>query len=240
MPTDLTMTRIARMIDHAILHPTLTEAQVRQDCDSLRVYPLASLCVRPCDVKLVHSLLAGTPIATCTVIGFPHGTSKPAVKAFEAEQAFNDGATEVDMVVNNARVLANDWPAVRQDIEAVLTVTRKHRGILKVIFETDYLPDDEPKIRLCEICSQLGVDYVKTSTGFGFVKGDNGTYSYKGATDHDLRLMRKHCKSSVGVKASGGVRSLEDALRVIDLGVTRIGATATRAICEAARERFGE
>jgi deoxyribose-phosphate aldolase len=236
----ITAKEIAGTIDHSLLQPTLTDEQMRGDLLAVRSFPLATVCIKPYAVPMAAELLAGTPIGVCTVIGFPHGSSLPDVKAFETERAFTEGAAEMDMVVNVGKVLSGDWRYVRDDIQAVLDVTRRRSGILKVIFENDYLPDDSVKIKLCEICSELKVDFVKTSTGYGFVKGADGRYSYDGATDHDLKLMRQHCAPEVQVKAAGGVRTLDDALRVLSLGVTRIGASATHAILEAAERRFGK
>jgi len=230
---------VASLMDHALLTPTFADEELRKGCQDLREFPIATVCIKPHAVKLAVAELEGTSIDVCTVIGFPHGTPLPSVKAFEAEQAFLDGAREVDMVVNTGKVLSEDWAYVGEDIAAVTAVTRRHRGIIKVIFETDFLPDDRHKIRLCEICSQLKVDFVKTSTGFGYVKGKEGGYDYCGATDHDLKLMRKHCSPGVGVKASGGVRNLERALEVIALGVTRIGTGSAPAILKEYRRRFG-
>jgi len=230
---------LAGLLDHALLAPTLTDSDLRKGCRALRPYPIATVCIKPHAVKLAAEELAGTGIEVCTVIGFPHGIQVPTVKAFEAEQAFHDGAREVDMVVNTGKVLSEEWDYVRTDIEAVTAVTRRHQGIVKVIFETDFLPEDRHKIRLCGICCEARVDFVKTSTGFGFVKGSTGGYDYSGATDHDLKLMRTHCIPEVGVKASGGVRNLDRALEVVALGITRIGTGSAPAILREYRERFG-
>jgi len=172
------------------------------------------------------------------VIGFPHGNSSVESKAFEAVQVCRDGAEEVDMVVNIGKVLGEDWPYVEKEITAVLDVCHRNGAILKVIFENDFLPDDRLKIKLCEICSHLKAEFVKTSTGYGFVQGPDKTYSTRGATEHDLRLMRKHAAPSVQVKAAGGVRTLDNLLAVKALGVTRVGATATAAILDEAKVRF--
>jgi deoxyribose-phosphate aldolase len=230
MPADA----ILGLIDHALLHPTLTDDQIRAELAVLRKHRLASVCIKPYAVAMAVELLSGTGMATGTVIGFPHGSSMSAIKAAEARMAFADGAREVDMVVNVGKVLSGDWGFVRDDIRAVLDVARENRGVIKVIFETDYLVEDAVKIRLCEICSELGVDFVKTSTGFGFVKQADGSFATRGAVDHDLILMRRHCPAKVGVKASGGIRTLDDAMRVIKLGVTRIGTSSTLAIYNAA------
>jgi deoxyribose-phosphate aldolase len=230
---------IVGLCDHALLHPNLTDADLQAQLQALRPYPVASVCIKPYAVAMAVEALAGTAIGVGTVIGFPHGSPKSAVKAAEAEAAFGDGAREVDMVINVGKALSGDWAFVREDIAAVLAVARGHGGLIKVIFETDFLPGDAVKIRLCEICSDLGADYVKTSTGFGYVKQPNGQFATTGATGHDVELMRRHCPSSVGVKPSGGVRTLDDVLRYVELGATRIGTTATLAIHREALERFG-
>jgi deoxyribose-phosphate aldolase len=142
------------------------------------------------------------------------------------------------MVVNIGKVLGEDWDFVKEEIRAIHDACVKHHAILKVIFENDYLPQDKYKIRLCEICSEVGAEYVKTSSGYGFVKGTDGKYSYDGATDHDLKLMRKHSAPEVKVKAAGGLRTLDDILRARELGVTRVGASATEAIMKEAAKRL--
>jgi deoxyribose-phosphate aldolase len=154
----------------------------------------------------------------------------------ETEQVIADGATEVDMVVNVGKVLSGDWDYVSNEIKAINDTCLAHGAILKVIFETDFL-QDEHIIRLCEICSQHKAGFVKTSTGFGFVKQPNGFYAYQGATEHDIALMRQHSDPAVQVKASGGVRDLDALLKMRELGATRIGATATKAIIEEAKKR---
>ena len=230
---------IAKMIDHSLLHPTMTDDALRAGCRLAKKYDAASVCIKPYAVPLAVAELEGSDVLVGTVIGFPHGNSHVDIKVQETERACRDGAVEIDMVVNIGKVLGEAWDYVEQEIAAVLAACRRHDAILKVIFENDFLPEDKYKIRLCEICSALGVDFVKTSSGYGMVKGADGKDSYQGATDHDLKLMRAHCPAGVQVKAAGGVRTLDDTLRVKELGVTRIGATATAAIVEAARERFG-
>lgn len=229
---------VARLIDHTILHPTVTEAEIRADLAQVRPIPVASVCIKPYALSVAREVLEGTGIPLCTVVGFPQGTSRPDVKAFEAERAFDDGAVEIDMVVNVGFVRAEDWAAAREDVAAVQAVCVARGGLLKVIFETDFLPEDPLKIRLCEICAELGVGFVKTSTGFGYVKGDDGKFATKGAQLPDLRLMRAHCPPSVGVKASGGVRTLDQLLQCVEAGANRIGTTATFAILAEAKERF--
>lgn len=228
---------IAGLIDHAILHPTLTDEQVRAEIEALREEPLASLCVKPSAVAIAAQMLAGCVPKVCTVIGFPHGTVPPEGKAFEAELACKQGATELDMVINTGKALSGDWKWIKQEIEGVKAVVRAYGALVKVIFEIDFLPEAATKIRLCEICAEAGADFVKTSTGFGFVKASGG-YDAGGATDEDLTLMRKYSPPNIGVKASGGVRDLKRVLRVLELGVTRVGTSSTRAILREAREKL--
>jgi deoxyribose-phosphate aldolase len=231
---------IARLIDHSLLHPTLTDEELRAGCEVARRLGVASVCIKPYAVGMAAEILSGSHVQVGTVIGFPHGSNLTEVKVFEARLACQQGATELDMVVNIGKVLSGDWEYVERDIRAVVEVAHAHRAITKVIFENDYLPSDEVKIRLCEICERVGAEFVKTSTGFGFVKQKDGNYNYKGATPHDLKLMRDHCGPGVQVKAAGGVRTYEEAVRVRDLGVTRIGASATEAIVAGERAALGQ
>jgi deoxyribose-phosphate aldolase len=221
---------IARLLDHAILHPTLTDAQLRAGCEIARRFQVASICIKPYAVPLAAEMLSGSSVAVCTVIGFPHGSPATETKRFEALLACRQGAAELDMVVNVGKVLSHDWTYVEADIRAVVNVAHEHGALAKVIFENEYLPTDDLKIELCRICSRARADFVKTSTGFGFVSRASGGFNAIGATDHDLRLMRAHTDPQVGLKASGGIRSYEDAMRVVQLGATRIGTSATAAI----------
>ncbi|MFN4144769.1 MAG: deoxyribose-phosphate aldolase [Runella sp.] len=230
---------LAKMIDHSLLHPTMTDADLEAGCALAKEYDTATVCIKPYYVKRATELLAGSDVGVCTVIGFPHGNSTIAIKVAETRQACKDGATEIDMVVNVGKVLSEDWRYVKKEIYAILKECHKHGAILKVIFENDYLPKDKYKTKLCKICSTLGVEFIKTSTGYGYTKQPDGTYNYQGATEHDLKLMRKYAAPQVQVKAAGGVRSLDDLLKVMQLGVTRIGATATVAILEEAKKRLG-
>jgi deoxyribose-phosphate aldolase len=232
---------IAKMIDHSLLHPTMDDQTLKDGIELARKYNVASVCIKPYAVKMAAEMLQGSDVMVCTVIGFPHGNSRVDVKVYETERAIDDGAVELDMVVNTGKVLSEDWDYVRDEIGSIIAVTKKHGAALKVIFENDFLPEKKHKIRLCEICNELKVEFVKTSTGYGFVKQSDGTYGYKGATHDDLVLMRKHADPGVEVKAAGGVRTLEDTLKVRELGVTRIGATATEAIILAVDgEKTGE
>jgi deoxyribose-phosphate aldolase len=235
-----TTSQLAKMIDHSILHPTMTDQDLIDGCKLAMEYNTASVCVKPYAVKKAAELLAGSDVLVGCVIGFPHGNSSTEVKVFETETAIRDGAIEIDMVINIGKALGGDWDYVETELKTLVEVTRKHNAILKVIFENDYMPDDEHKIRLCEICSRVKVDYVKTSSGYGFVKGADGKYSYDGATAHDIALMRKHSDPDIKVKAAGGVRNLDDMIRLADLGATRVGATATAMLIGEARKRFGD
>lgn len=228
---------LAKMIDHSLLHPTMTDEELRKGCELAKKYDVASVCIKPYAVALAHEVLKGTNVKVGTVVGFPHGSNKTEIKVQEAELAIKEGASEIDMVVNIGKVLSQNWDDVERDIKEVTDTVHKHGALIKIIFENDFLPDDGLKIKLCKICNKLGVDFVKTSTGYGFVKEEDGKYSYRGATEHDLRLMRAQCSDAVQVKAAGGIRTLDDAVRVRSLGVTRIGATATEAILEEARKR---
>jgi deoxyribose-phosphate aldolase len=235
----ITVTELARMIDHALLHPTLTDAELRQGCTLAAHFGVASVCIKPYAVPDAAAWLAGTVVRVGTVIGFPHGSHTTGSKVDETENACTEGAAEIDVVVNVGKVLGGDWDYVSREVTALREVTRRHGAALKVIFENDYLPADTHKIRLCEICSAAGVDFVKTSTGYGFVRGADGQYATAGATEHDLKLMRRHAAPAVGVKAAGGIRTLDDLLRVRSWGVTRIGTSATATLLEEARQRFG-
>ena len=226
----ISKSEIAKMIDHSLLHPTMDDQILKDGIELAKKYNVASVCIKPYAVKMAAELLAGSDVMVGTVIGFPHGNSRIDVKVFETERAIDDGAVEIDMVVNAGKVLSEDWDYVTEEISAIVDVTKKHGVSLKVIFENDFLPEDSHKKKLCKICSVLNVEFVKTSTGYGYTKQADGTYNYKGATEHDLVLMRKHSSPEVEVKAAGGVRTLEDTLKVRALGVTRIGATATEAI----------
>jgi deoxyribose-phosphate aldolase len=232
----ITLRSLAKMIDHSLLHPTMTDEIIRQGCELALKYDVATACVKPYAVPLARDLLATSDVAVCAVIGFPHGNSTPRIKFAETLHVIADGATEVDMVINIGKALGGDWDYVSDEIKSINHACTTQGAILKVILETDYL-QDEHIVRLCEICSEHRVAFVKTSTGYGFVKQPSGDYNYKGATDHVLQLMRAHAAPEVRIKAAGGVRTLDDLLRVRSLGVTRIGATATAAILDAARAR---
>jgi len=235
MNTSVTLRDLAKMIDHSLLHPTMTDADIRAGCEIARKYEVATACVKPYAIEIAREVLAGSGVEICPVIGFPHGNSTIGIKVAEAENAARAGGREIDMVVNIGKVLGHDWDYVSREIRLINEVVVQSGAILKVIFENDYL--EEPQIiRLCEICTEHRVAFVKTSTGYGFVKQADGSYNYRGATIPHLELMRRHIAPEMQVKAAGGVRTLEDLLLVRSLGVTRVGATATVAILtEAAR-----
>jgi deoxyribose-phosphate aldolase len=224
-----TLAELARMFDHSLLQPVFTQKELVEGCLLAREYNVASVCIKPYAVKLAAKLLAGSTVQASTTIGFPHGGHLTDVKVYESEKAMDDGATELDMVVNIGQVLGGEWNFVAHDIEAVVTAAHRRGCKVKVIFENAFLKD-EHKIELCKICGDVRADWVKTSTG----------YAETGATIEDLTLMRKHSPSHVQVKAAGGVRTYEKLLEVRAIGVTRVGATATKAILEDARAKMGK
>lgn len=232
----VTLSQLTKMIDHSLLNPTMTDADVLSGLKIARENNVATACVKPYHIPLARKELAGTDVLVCPVIGFPHGNSTTEIKVQEATAAVEAGGREIDMVINIGKALGGDWGYVAQEIDQINRAVLNRGAILKVIFENDYL-QPEHIIRLCEICTDLGVAFVKTSTGYGFVKQADGSYNYLGATVSDLKLMRQHSGSKVQIKAAGGVRSLDDLLHVMSLGVTRIGATATMAILEEAKKR---
>ncbi len=229
---------LAKMIDHSILHPTMTDEDLQRECDIARKYDVASVCVKPYAVSMAVDQLKGSDVLVGCVIGFPSGNSDIAVKVFEAEKACKDGAVEIDMVINIGKALQGDWSYIEKEISAVTNACHKHEAIVKVIFETDYVSEESDIVKLCEICTKVGADYVKTSSGFGFVKGDDGKYSYTGATISNLKLMKSSVGPKVKVKAAGGVRTLDQLIAVQEAGCTRCGATATITIMEDAFKRF--
>ncbi len=230
---------LAQMIDHSLLHPTMTDEDILKGCSIAKKYGVATVCVKPYSISLVKPALKGSPVLICAVIGFPHGNSMTAVKLREAQEALEAGAAEIDMVVNIGKVKGAVWDYVKAEIEFIQKACARKSAALKVIFENDFLTDVEI-IKLCEICNDVRPAFVKTSTGYGFVKLQNGDYNYKGATEHHVKLMRQHCTSSIRIKAAGGIRTLEDFLKFRDLGCARIGASATREILEEARRRMSE
>jgi deoxyribose-phosphate aldolase len=218
---------IARMLDHSLLQQTLTDDDLEKGCRLALEYEVASVCIKPYAVPLARSILSGSSVAVGTVVGFPHGAHRTQIKVAEAEAAMDNGAIELDMVVNIGKVLSGDWTYVTSDIGAVVGVAHACGVLVKVIFENCFLQKEHKEI-LCRICGEVEADFVKTSTGYG----DGG------ATDEDLILMRRCSPPHVHVKAAGGVRTLDRLLAVRKLGVTRVGATASKAILDEYRSRY--
>ncbi|MCB9449985.1 MAG: deoxyribose-phosphate aldolase [Anaerolineaceae bacterium] len=215
---------IARLIDHTLLKPDATAGEIRQLCSEAREYHFASVCINSAYVPLCADLLKGSDVAVCTVVGFPLGASPAEVKAYEAQLAIQNGATEVDMVLNIGALKSNDIKALHHDISTVVKTCHAHNVICKVILETSKLTDEE-KVVACQVAKMAGANFVKTSTGFG-----GG-----GATVNDIALMRKVVGPDIGVKASGGVRNYQDAQAMVKAGATRIGASAGVMIAKAER-----
>ena len=219
---------IAKMIDHSLLNPSLTARELEEGCTLAAQYEVASVCILPYYLARCAELLAGTTVNPSTTIGFPHGGHTTAIKLAESRQALEDGGKELDVVINISKARSGDWQYVRDELEQLTECTHAGGARIKVIFENAYL-DDESKIRLCEICGEIGADWVKTSTG----------YAPSGATLPDLELMRKYSPPSVQVKAAGGIRDLDALLTVRAIGVSRVGATRTETMLEDCRKRLG-
>jgi deoxyribose-phosphate aldolase len=228
MSFELTYDAIARRIDHSLLGPALTTAELTEGCELALRYGVASVCIKPAAVALAARIFLGSPVAVGTTIGFPHGGHATAVKVFESQRAMADGATELDMVINIGQAKGGEWDAVKADIAAVTKAAHDGKSIVKVIFENCFL-NDEQKIRLCEICGEVRADYVKTSTGYGT----------GGATMDDLRLMRRVSPKHVKLKAAGGIRTLDGMIEAAKIGCDRIGASRTAEILDELRSRLG-
>jgi deoxyribose-phosphate aldolase len=222
----ITVEQLAKVIDHSLLKPELTEAEVVAGCELAARYHTATVCVKPCHVSLAAQVLKDSDVLVTTVIGFPHGSNLTAIKVAEAQAAMADGARELDMVLNIGQLRSGKADEVRQDIQAVCQAAHERGVKVKVILENAYLTDDQ-KVLACQLCEAAGADWVKTSTGF----------APSGATLDDLRLMRRSVSEKVQVKAAGGVRTLDGILDVIDVGCTRCGATATAAILDEFKSR---
>ncbi|HVJ85526.1 MAG TPA: deoxyribose-phosphate aldolase [Caulifigura sp.] len=220
---------IAKTLDHSLLNPILTTDELEAGLKLAAEYDVASVCIQPYYLKRCAEVLRGTTVQPSTTIGFPHGGHTTAMKRAESALAISEGCTELDMVVNIGQVLSGNWDYVREDIRVVIDAAHQHGRKVKVIFENCYLKDDH-KIRLCEICSDLNADWVKTSTGYGT----------SGSTWEDLALMRKHSAPHVQVKAAGGLRDLDSILKARSLGVTRCGCSKTKEVLDEARRRFKE
>ncbi len=227
---------LAKMIDHSLLHPTMTDLEIENGCLLAKKYDVATVCVKPYSIKNAKEILGESGVGVCSVVAFPHGNSKLDIKLKETETALKDGADEIDVVINIGKFLSGDVDYVANEIKEINNLITAHNSLLKVIFENDYLTDQQI-ILLCKICSDIKVAFIKTSSGYGFVKQADGSYNYKGATDSHLMLMRQYSSPEVQIKAAGGVRTLDDLLRVKNLGVTRVGATATSQILDEAKLR---
>ncbi len=217
----ITYEQFTKVIDHSLLQPQLTEADVIAGCEVAKHYDAASVCVKPYHVQLAQDLLAGTTVVVSTVVGFPHGSATTQTKLAEAKQALEEGATELDMVINYGELRSGHLAYVKAEVRAICDLAHSHNAKVKVIFENAHLTDEQ-KIAVCKLCDEAGADWVKTSTGF----------APTGATVADIQLMRANVSARVQVKAAHGIRTLAAALEMIDAGVTRIGATATAAMCE--------
>jgi deoxyribose-phosphate aldolase len=215
---------VAQYIDHTLLKPDASQAQIAQLCEEARQYKFATVCVNPTNVRLCSQLLRGSGVGVCVVVGFPLGATPTKVKCYEAQQAINDGATEVDMVINVGALKSKDYELVEQDIAAVTRTCHNNGACCKVIIEAALLTDDE-KIKACQLAKAAGADYVKTSTGFG----------PGGATLHDVALMRQTVGPEMGIKAAGGIRTYQDTVAMLEAGATRIGASASVKIVQGAR-----
>jgi deoxyribose-phosphate aldolase len=227
MNNPYTYADIAKMIDHSLLSPGLTIAELEAGCALAARYDVASVCIMPYYLARCAALLAGSTVQPSTTIGFPHGGHHTSIKIAEAEQAINDGGTELDMVINISQARSGNWAYVADEIQALTGRCHASGAKIKVIFENAF-HDEAAKIRLCEICGEAGADWVKTSTG----------YAATGATKEDLRLMRKHSPAHVQIKAAGGIRDLDTLLEVKEIGVTRVGATRTADILDECQRRL--
>ncbi len=227
MGLDYSYSDIAKMIDHSLLNPALTVPELEAGCQLALRYDVASVCILPYYVARCAELLSASTVQPSTTIGFPHGGNATAVKLDEAKQALKDGAIELDMVINISQARSGQWKYVEREIQLLTQAAHAAGAKIKVIFENAY-HDDVAKVRLCEICGKLGVDWVKTSTG----------YASSGATLADLQLMRRHSPPNVQVKAAGGVRTLDALLEVRALGVSRVGATRTAEMLDECRQRL--
>jgi deoxyribose-phosphate aldolase len=216
-----TLEQVAKTIDHSILKPDFTYADVAAGAELALKYNTASYCIRPMDVAAAAKALAGSTVNVCTVIGFPHGSATSATKIFETQDAIANGAIEIDMVITVSALLSGDFEYVEQDIRGVVEAAHSHGASVKVIFETAFL-NDEQIIKACELTERAGADYVKTSTGF----------ASEGATTHNVALMKKTVGNRLKVKSSGGVRTLDQLIDYMDLGVTRSGCSATAQVLE--------
>jgi deoxyribose-phosphate aldolase len=225
-----TVEAVAKAIDHALLQPVQTDYQFQAGCELAIRWAVASVCVKSTDVGRAQSRVRDTGVAVCAVVGFPHGNTLNEISCLEARRALESGATEIDAVVTLARVLSDDWAAVQDQISSLNATVVGARGLLKVIFETGLIADRERKIKLCEICREIGVAYVKTSTGFAVGRNSDGSTVTLGANIDDVALLAQHAGPTCLVKASGGIRSFRDAMALLRAGAARLGTASTESI----------
>jgi len=240
---EYTYQEIAGMIDHALLHPTLTDEELASGCSLAHLYEVATVCVKPYHVDQAVKRLKASSVEVCTVIGFPHGANLSEVKKLETQRACEQGASEVDMVINLGKARSGDWEYIEEEISQVCETAREGNAKTKVIFENDYWNScqldsdgDTIKKKLCKICETVGANWVKTSTGFGYVAQADGSMATMGATEHDIALMAGTCSNKVEIKAAGGIKNLVTLLKMKHLGVSRIGTSSTQLILEECRK----
>ena len=229
---------LSKMIDHALLAPKMTDSEIIAGCELAKKYDVAAVCVKPYAIPLVKEKLFGSTVAVCTVISFPHGSCSTEVKLLETQSCMKAGATAIDVVVNIGKVLGGDFDYVASEIEAVNKTVTSAGAILKVIFENAYL-NNEQIVKLCQICTEKKVAYVKTATGFDYIQQTDGKFLPQGALGAQVALMRKHCPLSVKIKASGGVKNLAHLMKFKELGCSRIGTSSTAAILDEAKGVVG-
>jgi len=232
----VTLSMIAKLIDHALLKPNMTDSELDSGLATAKQYYVAAVCLNPYCISAAVHYLSGTDVLICSVVGFPHGNSTTEIKVAESLAAMNAGTQEIDMVVNVGKVLSGHWDYVTSEIAAVNNAVVAQGGILKVIFENAYL-DHKHIVGLCKACTIIGVAFVKTSTGYGFVKQPDGSSKCIGATVPHIKLMKANCGPDVKVKAAGGVRTLDEFLYMMSLGVERIGTSGTAALLIEAKQR---
>ena len=238
-----TYEEIAGMIDHALLHPTLTDEELSSGCALAHLYEVATVCVKPYHVEQAVKKLETSSVKVCTVIGFPHGANLSEVKKLETQRACEQGASEVDMVINLGKAKSGDWQYIEEEISQVCETAREGNAKTKVIFENDYWNSREHdsdgntiKNKLCNICETVGANWVKTSTGFGYISQADGSMITMGATEQDIALMAGTCSRKVKIKAAGGIKNFDNLLKMRQLGASRIGTSSTQLILEECRE----
>lgn len=232
--------KVAKMVDHSLLHPAMTDEEFEAECKVAVECNVGAVCVKPYHTRRAAELMAGTDIIVSAVVAFPHGNSTLDIKLAETRQVLEDGATEVDFVINIGKVVGEDWVYIDEEIRRADALVKSYGAILKVIFENDMLTSDEQKKVLCRICSKYKVGFVKTSTGYCYNKDADGKFYFVGATHHDLMLMRTYSDPEVQVKAAGAVSTLEPLLEAYRLGATRFGLKGAKKLVEDAKIKFGK